>query len=162
MRRKLRWVVGVVALLALASLAWMEVFVKVGRVNYLIHHEELASVVAQAQQAFPIPADAWSSRNGERVWIPPNTSFGMEMVLVDGELRRDEHIAKHGGGVSLLRRSNGRLVVTIPRSGYLRTQGYVYAEDPAVTQVTDEGFPLAESTTFVKVDDRWCVTDQGR
>ena len=114
-----------------------EVFLKVGPVHYRIHRDQLARIVELAL--------------AERL----EPGMVMDGVFVDGQLRPSDESSGHDVSVHMVRRRDGRFFATIGQPGYTRTQGYVYAEDPAVTQITTGGFPYVESTDFERVDDRW-------
>ena len=136
-QRRLRVAAGLTVAGIVITVIFFEVFLKVGPVHFRIHRDQLAQIVELA------PAER----------LEPG--MGMEMVFVDGQLRPNDSSWRRDESVTLLRRRDGRFFVTIHQPGYTRTQGYVYAEDPAVTQVTTGGFPYVESTDFERVDDRW-------
>jgi len=104
-----------------------------GDVHYQIHKSDLHSIAAEANELQMVP--------GLIMEIEPKLS------LLESEAK---------GAVRVhCDRGTGRRFVTIELNGAFGRHGYVYAQDPAVTNVNAEGFPNYETREYHQVDDLW-------
>ena len=104
-----------------------------GDVHYQIHKNDLHSIAAEANELDMVP--------GLIMEIEPKLS------LLESEAAGPVRVHCDRG--------TARRFVMIDLDGAFGRHGYVYAQDPAVTNVNAEGFPNYETRQYHQVDDQW-------
>ena len=137
MKKVLKFVVGGIVVAFLGFWLLLTAGLTVGHINYAFVKHDLHLLSLQAR-ALPIEP-------GQRVALQVSNG-----KLIPAAIARTR----------AWRNADGRLFVTFDRGGgHLGSQGYIYSEDADFTVAGADGFPLAESYEYKRMNGNWWSYD---
>jgi hypothetical protein len=137
MTKILLYVTGAFVLAVIALWLLFTVTMSVGHINYMFVKHDLHRVTQQARG----------------LSLGPGESVGIEVR--DGKL-----VPVKYARIRAVRHADGRLFVRFYRGGgHIGSQGYIYSEDPEFWVADADGFPLAESNEYKRLNSNWWSYD---